>query len=158
MTLLNRKMAILLLGSAVLGGAALAAPAPAVVNGPPGGGPAMMMAAPAGSASSNHGHFVCTAAIRSNGTVFSGDYVNTGQTTHLATGQYQVGFNAPCPDVRIALGWFRVVQPDTLTIGTLPAVTCVTADRYGVSSAVWVECYGQNGQPMDVSFTLSVSR
>ncbi|MBS0471516.1 MAG: hypothetical protein JSR60_10625 [Proteobacteria bacterium] len=157
--MLRTRFAYLLLSSALICGPALSAPpAPAAaVNGPP-GGMLKAMAAPAGSASSNHGHFVCTAAIHSNGSVYSGEYVNGGQTMHLATGQYQVAFNAPCPDVRIALGWFRVVQPDTLTIGTLPAVTCITADRYGVASAVWVECYGQNGQPMDASFTLSVSR
>jgi len=117
-----------------------------------------MMKAAGTPASNNHGHFVCTAAINSGGGVFSGEYVNTAQTMKLGTGTYQVGFNAPCADVRIALGWYRIAQPDTLTWGTLPARSCIVADRAGVSSAIWLQCYGANGALVDTSFTLSVSR
>ncbi len=156
---LNRSSLALL--SVLIAGAAMAAPAaraPADNNGPPGGVRAMIAPRSAAPVTSNHGHFVCSAAIQSNGAVFSGEYVVAAQTTRIATGQYQVGFAAPCADVRIANGWFRVVQPDTLNIGTLPQTDCITADRYGVVNAVWIECYNQAGTPTDTSFTLSVSR
>ena len=118
----------------------------------------MMLRSAAAPAVSNHGHFVCTAAINAAGGLFSGEYVNTAQTMKLGTGTYQVGFNAPCADVRIALGWYRIAQPDTLSWGTLPARSCIVADRAGVSSAIWLQCYGANGALVDTSFTLSVSR
>ena len=106
----------------------------------------------------NHGHFVCTAAIRANGTVFSGEYVKVAQTLRLSAGTYQVAFTDPCPVVTIASGWFRIAQPDTLTTGTLPARSCTTADRGGVPSAVWVRCFNASGAPTDTPFTLHVSR
>jgi hypothetical protein len=114
----------------------------------------------------NHGHFVCTAAINgSNGSVFSGEYVDAAKTHRLGLGTYQVVFNtssvsadAPCGDVRIALGWYRVCQPDTLTYGTLPARICTVADRYTEASGVWVQTFDANGNLVDTPFTLSVSR
>ena len=125
-------------------------------NVPSGMGGAKMASTPAGI--SNHGHFVCTAGIRANGSVFSGEYVNAAQTTRLGTGTYQVSFSQPCPDVRIALGWFRICQPDTLTWGTLPSRTCIVADRAGNASAIWVRTFDAAGNLADTPFTLSVSR
>jgi len=112
----------------------------------------------AGAAADNHGHFVCTAAINAGGVPVSGEYVNAVETTKLFTGTYQVGFNAPCPNVQIANGWFRIVQPDTLGTGTLPARSCIVADRAGVPSAIWVQCFNSAGALTDTPFTLHVSR
>jgi hypothetical protein len=122
--------------------AAKAAAADALANGP----------------ADNHGHFVCTAAIMADGAVFSGEYVNATLTFRIAPGTYQVAFNAPCPNVQIANGWFRVCQADTLTIGTLPARSCTLADRFGVPSAVWVQFFNSAGTLTDTPFTLHVSR
>jgi hypothetical protein len=104
----------------------------------------------------NHGHFVCTAAIMANGTIFSGEYVNPALTTRISTGTYQVAFTAPCPNVQIANGWFRVCQADTLT--TLPARSCTVADRFNVPSAIWVQFFNAAGVLTDTPFTLHVSR
>jgi hypothetical protein len=60
--------------------------------------------------------------------------------------------------VQIANGWFRVIQPDTLTIGSLPARSCVVADRLGVPSALFIQCFNNTGVLVDTSFTVSVSR
>jgi hypothetical protein len=101
---------------------------------------------------------VCTAAITAIGGVFSGEYVNAAETSRITTGTYQIGFNAPCPNVQIANGWFRIVQPDTLGTGTLPARSCIVADRFGVPSAIWVQCFNNAGVLTDTPFTLHVSR
>jgi hypothetical protein len=116
------------------------------------------MATASGPVVSNHGHFVCDAGIDANGGVFSGEYVNAAQTQRLGVGTYQVAFNAPCPDVRIALGWFRICQRDTLTWGTLPAGSCIVADRAGNASAIWVQTFDASGNLADTPFTLHVSR
>jgi hypothetical protein len=112
----------------------------------------------AGTASDNHGHFVCTAAIDAGGTPVSGEYVHPVQTLRISTGTYQVGFKAPCSNVQIKNGWFRIVQPDTLGTGTLPATSCIVADRAGVPSAIWVQCFNFLGALADTPFTLHVSR
>ena len=138
---------------------ALAAPevtAP-ISNGPSGEMKAFALPGSATNAN-NHGHFVCTVAIRPDGSIFSGEYVNGAKTLRLSTGTYQVAFNNPCPDVRIAAGWFRIAQPDTLTIGTLPAQTCTVADRFLEPSAIWVQCFNAAGALVITSFTLHVSR
>jgi hypothetical protein len=138
----------------------------AATNGPEGeetvAGAAPAAAGPATSA--NEGHFICTAAINAAGGVFSGQYVNGAQTGRvlpaaggLAAGAYQVAFNAPCSNVQIANGWFRICQIDTLTTGTIGGY-CTVADRYGVPSAVWVETFNAAGAPTNLPFTLSVSR
>jgi hypothetical protein len=54
--------------------------------------------------------------------------------------------------------WFRIIQPDTLTLGTLPALTCTVADRFGLPSAVFIECFNSAGARTNTSFTVSVSR
>jgi hypothetical protein len=113
---------------------------------------------PRAGAADNHGHFVCTAAITANGGVFSGEYVNDALTSRLSPGTYQVAFKAPCPNVQIANGWFRIAQPDTLGTGSLPARSCIVADRAGVPSAIWVQCFNQAGAVTDTPFTLHVSR
>ena len=113
-------------------------------------------------AETNHGHFVCTGAINANGTIASpvseADYIDATKTLRLSLGTYQVGFLPPCPNVQITNGWFRIVQPDTLTIGTTGPVFCTVADRAGVPSAVFVECFNNAGAFTDTSFTISVSR
>jgi hypothetical protein len=122
------------------------------------GGLAPFILLPGGGAADNHGHFVCTAAITAGGGVSSGEYVNAALTSRISAGTYQVAFNAPCPNVQIANGWFRIAQPDTLGTGTLPARSCIVADRFGVPSAVWVQCFNNAGALTDTSFTLHVSR
>ena len=97
-------------------------------NGGPAGGMRDDMDAAGPALNTNEGHFLCTAAITAAGGVFSGQYVNaalTGKTigaldgTGLPRGAYQVAFLAPCSNVQIANGWFRICQIDTLTIGTV---------------------------------------
>jgi len=165
MTKLKRQTLAFLLSAALIPASAFAKGESAGPNNMPSGEKGM---APAPAATSsqiaNHGHFVCTAAINSNGSVFSGEYVNAAQTQRLSTGTYQVMFNtsgdAPCGDVRISTGWYRVCQPDTLTIGTLPARSCIVADRccQSTNAGVWVQIYDANGILVDTPFTLSVSR
>ena len=111
----------------------------------------------------NHGHFLCSAAINGNGTVASkiaGSYIEPSTTLKIPgmAGTYQVGFKAPCSDIRIQNGYFRIVQADTLTFGTMPHRACTVADRAGVASAIWVQCYDANGNLADTDFTISVSR
>ncbi len=127
----------------------------------------------------NEGHFICTAAITANGSVFSGQYVNASQTgrvlassggcgsTPTNAGCYQVSFNttdSPCASAKIAAGWFRVCQIDTLTFGTLTGF-CTVADRAppGPAGAIWVETFSNSGPGGSIvstalPFTLSVSR
>jgi hypothetical protein len=117
-----------------------------------------------GSLAPNEGHILCTAAINSNGTIathlFGGtfDYIDAPRTFRLSTGRYQVGFKGPCPNVQIANGWFRIVQPDTLTGGVLGPRYCTVANRDGVPSALFIECFNNAGADTDTSFTVSVSR
>jgi hypothetical protein len=110
----------------------------------------------------NHGHFLCTAAINANGTVASplseADYVDQIRTFRIAAGAYQVAFLSPCPNVQATNGWFRIVQPDTLTTGSTGPRFCTVADRAGLTSAVFVQCFNQAGVQTDTSFTISVSR
>jgi hypothetical protein len=110
----------------------------------------------------NHGHFLCTAGINANGTIASpsseADYVDQTRTFRLSAGAYQVAFLAPCPNVQATNGWFRIVQPDTLTTGSTGPRFCTVADRAGVASAVFVQCFNQAGVSTDTSFTISVSR
>jgi hypothetical protein len=104
---------------------------------------------------------LCTAAINSNGSIATrlvGSFINPGTTFRISLGTYQVGFNGPCSNVQIANGWFRVIQPDTLTIGSLPARSCVVADRFGVPSGLFIQCFSNTGALVDTSFTVFVSR
>jgi hypothetical protein len=104
-----------------------------------------------------------TAAINASGTpvVASCFGCNIATTLHLATGQYQVGFNV---NVQATNGWSRWVQADTLTIGSENA-WCNTADRAGVPRAIYVNCQTSGGpgsmgnsKPVDTSFFLFVAR
>jgi hypothetical protein len=147
--------------AALVSGIALAA---AAVNEGPVGGMDADMDAAGPALNTNEGHFLCTAAITSAGGVFSGQYVNGALTFRLTPamggllhGSYQVAFLAPCPNVQIANGWFRICQIDTLTTGTVNGY-CTVADRFGVPSAVFVETFNAAGVPTDLPFTLSVSR
>jgi hypothetical protein len=131
-------------------------------NGPGGPVPANTVV---GSLAVNGGRILCTAAINSNGTIattLAGSFIDTATTLKapdgVKVGTYQVGFKGPCGNVQIANGWFRLVQPDTLTFGTLPARSCTVADRFNVHNAVWIQCFDHHGNLVDTSFTLSVSR
>jgi hypothetical protein len=112
----------------------------------------------------SQGHVLCTGAINSNGSVATANAVashmsaDPAKTLRLSTGDYQVTFLAPCADVRISRGFFRTVQPDTLTTGTLPiGSACQVADRAGVPAALFIRCY-VGTTLTDMSFTVSVSR
>jgi hypothetical protein len=111
----------------------------------------------------NQAHLLCSAAINSNGTVathlFGGtgapfDFIDAPRTFRLNTGRYQVGFKAPCRNVQIANGGFRLVQLG----GELRARCCYVANRAGVPSALFIECFNAAGVDADTSFTVSVSR
>jgi hypothetical protein len=87
-------------------------------NGP--GGPVPANAA-VGSLAVNGGRILCTAAINSDGTIattLAGSFIKAPDGVKVGT--YQVGFKGPCGNIQIQNGWFRIVQPDTLTFGTLP--------------------------------------
>jgi len=111
---------------------------------------------PVGSAQDNRGHFLCTAAINSNGSRAGGNTV--ASSTRLGVGTYQVIFRAPCTNILARNGWARVVQVDTLTTGSLPAISCTTADRAGNPNGVFVICFNSAGATADTSFFLFVAR
>jgi hypothetical protein len=114
-----------------------------------------------GSEAVNAGRFLCTAAINSDGTIATtlvGSFIDPVNTHLLFTGAYQVAFKGPCANVQSINGWFRIIQPDTLTTGTLPALTCVVADRFGLPSALFIECFNSAGALTNTSFTVSASR
>jgi hypothetical protein len=96
-----------------------------------------------------------TAAINSNGTVASCFTCNRGNTVHLGTGVYQVGFNT---NVQATNGWSRWLQVDTLSTGSISNVSCTTADRAGLPSGVFVLCTNGAGVDTDTSFFLFVAR
>ena len=105
----------------------------------------------------NQGHILCTGSINSDGTVAAGDHLTAANTSHLSKGAYRVGFLSPCTTPTAAGGFFRMVQVDTLTTGSILGVSCSVADRAGVPSAVFVLCY--IGTTLtDTSFTISVSK
>jgi len=149
----RRKNALLSVAmcAAVVPGAALA--------GDNNGGPAPN--APVGSLALNAGRILCTAAINSNGTIattLAGSFINPATTSRFGLGLYQVGFKGPCSNVQAVNGWFRIVQRDTLTTGSLGAGSCAVADRSGNPAGVFVNCFNGTGGAADTSFTLSVSR
>ncbi len=106
-----------------------------------------------------------TAAINADGTVAACFNCDKTTTLHLAKGAYQVGFAKFGNGVITATnGFWRVVQPDTLSTGEVNA-WCNTADRAGVPNAVFVNCQQEGGSgsmgnsvPVDVPFFLFVSR
>ena len=77
-------------------------------------------------------------------TTLAGSFIDPATTLKapdgVKVGTYQVGFKGPCGNVQIQNGWFRIVQPDTLTFGTLPARSCTVADRFNVHNAIWIQC------------------
>lgn len=106
----------------------------------------------------NLGQVVCTADVNSDGTVAGGLHAAKAKSLHISTGQYQVGFNKPCLDIRAANGYARWLQVDTLSTGTISGgVSCTTADRYEVPSAVWVNCTDSSGALVDTSFFLFIA-
>ena len=97
-----------------------------------------------------------TAAINSVATVANCFRCNRANTFTLGTGLYQVGFDE---NVQANNGWSRWVQVDTLSTGSISNVSCTTADRAGVPSAVWVACFNNaTGLPANTSFFLFVAR
>jgi hypothetical protein len=109
-------------------------------------------------ANNNHGVVFGTAAINPDGTIASCSFCVSGTTEHLSTGRYQVGFSFA--SVAANNGWSRSVQVDGFGYSNLvaPLVTCSTADRSGVATAVYVQCYNGTGTLTDTSFMLSVTR
>jgi len=97
-----------------------------------------------------------TAAINPGGSIAKCFGCVASTTMHITTGEYQVGFNT---NVQANNGWSRWVQVDTLSTGSINNVSCTTADRAGVASAVWVACFNNaTGAPTDTSFFLFVAR
>lgn len=122
-----------------------------------------------GSLAPNQGHFICTAAINSAGSIAGGNFVNVvtadsgtlGGTRKLSLGTYSVGFVGPCGNVQSKNGWFRVVQPDRLSAGPLPPRICTVSDRFlgAPTNVILIQCFnGATGALADTSFTISVSR
>ena len=103
----------------------------------------------------NRGIPFFTAAINADGTLASCFSCVPSKVKHLATGEYQVGFSQT---VTATNGWSRWVQVDTLTINSINNVTCSTADRDGLPSGVFVDCYDGTGANVDTSFFLFVAR
>ena len=104
-----------------------------------------------------NGSVKCTASINSDGSVLACKHCNPADTSHIVTGQYQVGFKRPCQNILAVNGWSRWVQPDTLSIGSEIAF-CTTADRVADTNAVFVKCLDGSGNPVDASFFLFVAR
>ncbi len=111
---------------------------------------------PVGSAQDNRSHFLCSAAINSDGSRAGGGTV--ASSTRITTGQYQVVFRAPCTNITARNGWMRVVQVDTLTTGSIAGVSCTTADRAGQVNGVFVYCHNHAGVATDTSFFLLLAR
>jgi hypothetical protein len=105
-------------------------------------------------ANATRGVVFFTAAINSDGTVAS--CFNCNGVHHLGTGLYQVGFNTGA--ITANNGWSRIVQVDTLSTGSIFNVSCTTADRSGVPTAVFVSCSNGAGLAQDTSFFLFVAR
>jgi len=112
---------------------------------------------PVGSAQDNRGHFLCTAAINSNGTRAGGATV--ASSANLGVGSYQVIFRPPCQNITARNGWARIVQVDTLQILSIGGgVSCTTADRAGNPNGVFVFCHNHAGIATNTSFFLFVAR
>ena len=80
----------------------------------------------------NGGRILCTAAINSDGTIattLAGSFIDPAKypcSWHRLPSRFQRAVRQR----PIQNGWFRIVQPDTLTFGTLPARSCTVADRF----------------------------
>jgi len=94
-----------------------------------------------------------TAAINFDGSLAS-CFGCTG-SHHIATGAYEVDFDH---NVQATNGWSRWVQVDTLQIFAINNKACSTADRFGNTSGVYVQCYDGSGTLADSSFFLFVAR
>jgi predicted small secreted protein len=139
-----------LLGAAVVGPKRIAKAVSAELNGSGIEAAAVVLSQP------TRGVVFKTAAVNSNGTVANCFRCNRVTTAHLNPGQYQVGFDE---NVQATNGWSRWVQVDTLSIGSISNVSCTTADRFGLSSGVWVACFNNaTGAGEDASFFLFVAR
>jgi len=95
------------------------------------------------------------AGINSDGSVANCFGCNKVNTIHLGTGTYQVAFNTV---ITANSGWSRWVQVDTLSTGSIFNVSCTTADRAGLTSAIFVSCVNGTGVAQDTSFFLFVAR
>jgi hypothetical protein len=107
----------------------------------------------------NRGVVFYTAAINSDATVASCFGCSKSLTLQPeGTGTYQVAFNQ---NVTANSGFARWVQVDTLSTGSIANVSCTTADRAGVATAVWVACFNNDVTPpvpVNTSFFLFVAR
>jgi hypothetical protein len=107
-------------------------------------------------ANQTRGVVFMTAAINSNGSIASCFSCSTSNTKQLSTGEYQVAFNTT---VTANSGYSRWVQVDTLTTGAIENISCTTADRSSVSTAVYVVCYDNaTGATANTSFFLFLAR
>lgn len=97
-----------------------------------------------------------TAAINSDGSIATCFGCVAGTTLRLSPGTYQVGFNFP--NITANGGFSRWVQVDTLQTGSIAGVSCTTADRAGVKSAIFVLCQNHAGTNTDTSFFLFLAR
>ena len=107
-------------------------------------------------ANATRGQVWGTAAINPDATVASCFACNKSTTLHLGTGVYQVGFSLG--NITATNGFSRWVQVDTLSTGVISNIVCNTADRAGVTSAVFVTCGNTSGALVDTSFFLFVAR
>ena len=114
-------------------------------------------AAPVTLGNATRGVIFGTAAINADGAVASCFNCNKAATVHLfPPGTYQVAFNFG--NVTANAGFSRWVQVDTLSTGATVGVSCATADRAGVPSAIWVQCFNGSGALVDTSFFLFLAR
>ena len=123
-----------------------------------GGGGRASQNLPVGTALPNNGHAICTAAVNSDGTLAGRNLANPATSSRIGAGQYQIGFQAACADVRAVRGFMRIVTPDTLTTGSTGPRFCTAADRAGVTSAIFVQCFNDAGVSTDTSFTIMAVR
>jgi hypothetical protein len=138
---------ILAVGLGAGSGAAFAGEA----NGPAGAVP--RVATP----KATNGSVKCTASVNADGSILACKHCNPGDTNHIDTGEYQIGFNKPCQSILAVNGWSRWTQVDTLATSSLGGY-CTTADRSGDVNAVFVECFDNSGTPADTSFFLFVAK
>jgi len=104
-------------------------------------------------ATKTRGQVVYTAAINADGTIAKCYGCVASKTEHISTGEYQVAFGAP---MTAKTGVSRWVMPDTLTTGE-EFTWCDTADRAGVTTAIWVNCQNASGA-VDTSFFIFVAK
>src|SRR5579859_4498698 len=107
-----------LIASVALGLAVCGGPSVSLAGG---NGPTGPSTAVVSTPKATNGSVKCTADINSDGSVLSCKHCNIANTTHLATGEYQVEFNRPCTNILAVNGWSRWVQVDNLSTSSQDA-------------------------------------